>query len=68
MLRAWAGRPVDREASQILDVHLADYFDEMFMQGLRSDHGSKLLAALAHFMPEYSQYGGAFLPRVRTAP
>ena len=66
-LNSWAGRQVERCRSPDLDCYLIDFFDHRFMEGAGLDEGQKLLAAVCHFQPRFSRFGGSFLPRAHRA-
>jgi len=64
----WARVPAltafDDEA---LDTRLAEYLDVLYWEGHQSETGSRLLAAIAHFLPALPSAKNGGLPRARCA-
>ena len=46
-----------------IDEALTQYMTEMFLTGLQSSEGDKLLAGLLHFAPEWGKFGHRTIPR-----
>ena len=51
------------DESNYLDTILVLYFDQLFWYGLPSSHGSKVLASIKFFIPDFSKQGIFHLPR-----
>jgi hypothetical protein len=46
-----------------VDAELVRYFNERFGAGMPAHHGEVCMAALMHFLPQYSKVGDSKLPR-----
>ena len=61
---AWCRRlNLDWSSLAGLDHLLVTFMDELFFRGKASSEGSKLLAAVKHFIPTVSRFGTESLPR-----
>ena len=61
---AWADKDARALSSDAkIDEALTKYMTEMFLTGLQSSEGDKLLAGLLHFAPEWGKFGHRTIPR-----
>ncbi|CAK0861934.1 unnamed protein product [Prorocentrum cordatum] len=61
---AWAGFLLTAmPASAVLDVKLVEYMNKLFLEGVKSWRGEKLIAAMMFFHPDYGKSGGLYMPR-----
>ena len=56
------GLKLDSGDSETTDNVIADFCDELFLNGSQNDAGYKLVSAWKYFHPEYNRGGGARLP------
>ena len=60
----WAdGRKVALTSDAKVDQALTQYMTDMFLRGLQSSEGDKLLAGLLHYAPEWGKNGHRTIPR-----